>query len=65
MNGAVVTVAILLFAGGLTGCSATTQQILPGNESLPPGDKEAINLGTNLEVGDVDVGNLLLVTRGE
>ena len=36
-----------------------------GAADIPPGEKEAINLGTNAEVGSVSVDNLLLVTRGE
>jgi hypothetical protein len=36
-----------------------------GATDIPPGEKEAINLGTNAEVGSVSVDNLLLVTRGE
>jgi hypothetical protein len=45
-------------AAGLAGCSSAAEQI-------PPDEKEAINLGANATIGDVEVDNLLLVSRGE
>lgn len=50
--------AMLLAVGtaSLTGCAT---------ESIPPEEKEAINLGANASVGTVAVENLLLVTEGE
>lgn len=50
---------LLLAAAGLTGCASESAS------EIPPEEKEAINLGANADVGDVEVGNLLLVTRGE
>lgn len=49
--------AALIGAGvALTACSGG---------GIPPEEKEAINLGTNAEIGSVVVSNLLIVTRGE
>ena len=50
--------ALAFVAAGLIGCAAEV-------EDPPPGEKEAINLGVNAEVGPVSVEDLLVVTRGE
>lgn len=50
-------VSLMIVAAGLSGCAGTSE--------LPPEEKEAINLGANAEAGPVEVGNLLVVTRGE
>lgn len=54
-RGGARTVAVLLSVG-LAGCASS---------EIPPEEKEAINLGSNVDVGPVAVDNLLLVTRGE
>lgn len=54
-RGGARTVAVLLTVG-LAGCASS---------EIPPEEKEAINLGSNVDVGAVSVDNLLLVTRGE
>lgn len=55
VRGGARTVAVLLTVG-LAGCASS---------EIPPEEKEAINLGSNVDVGPVEVNNLLLVTRAE
>lgn len=55
VRGGARTVAVLLTIG-VSGCASS---------EIPPEEKEAINLGSNVDVGPVGVDNLLLVTRGE
>ncbi|MDO8337634.1 MAG: hypothetical protein Q7T15_05215 [Microcella sp.] len=52
-----VATTSLVALAGLTGCASDTSERL---EEL-----EAVNLGTNAEVGSVSFGNMLVVTSGD
>jgi hypothetical protein len=56
-SAAVATIAI----AGLTACSAEE----PRSVDVPPGELEAVAIGTNLDVGEIKIRSLLVVATDE